>query len=111
MGRYPEQIIHEFEPIIKVKNWKKEVQYRIQIVKRISLEGMTRYLLDLREYKIDEKASRYFENGITLNIEGIRHLRSCLDQAERIIREKGKEEYGPGRGVRSPGIRDNSQEG
>ena len=96
MSRYPEHVVHEFKPIIKIKNWKKEVQYRIQVVKRISLDGIPRYLLDLREFKIDEKAARYFENGLTLDIIGIRYLRDCLIQAEKIIKEKGKEEYGAG---------------
>ena len=94
MSRYPENIVHEFKPIIKIKNWKKEVQYRIQVVKRISTEGIPRYLLDLREFKIDEKAARYFENGLTLDITGIRYLKDCLTQAEKIIREKGQEDNG-----------------
>lgn len=87
---FTEQVIHEFDPIIKQKTWKKEVKYRIRIVRRIDLDQRIRIVLDIRTQIITEKYATLTENGMYFSLKDINELESIIQKAKELMIEENK---------------------
>ena len=63
MASFAEDVLKEFSPITKRKTPKKDVSYRIRVVKR-NIDGIFTKLVDVREYIVTEKRFGFTESGV-----------------------------------------------
>lgn len=76
-NKFTEVIIKEYPPIVKRKSFKKDITYRIRIVKR-EFDGIPKVVLDIRKYLVTEKIAIFSEEGIWLTKEETENLYNLL---------------------------------
>ena len=82
MSQFAEEVLKEYNPIIKRKTPSKDVSYRIRVVRR-QLEGLPITLVDIREYLVTEKRFGFTESGIYVNKKELDYLIKCLLEAKK----------------------------
>ena len=82
MGKFAELVIQQYPEMVKRKTPRKDVSYRVRVLKR-KVEGVFIKLLDIREYIVTERRYGFTESGVYFNREELDRLISILQDAKR----------------------------